>query len=163
MFNPVLDGTDNMSQWGSNSHSISFQDNNVSGRNYQFDTVWDNTKDWALLFYINAQFNTGIEIVEANQTVQDKKCIQILEDNHTFVNYKPTEPTTHSQNYGKSSQSDWVRVYVVKQSNQYTIYLNDTLFDSFSKTDDWENVRLVLYSWHSTNTLKLKDISVNPL
>ena len=164
LFAPKLDGTDSISDWGSNSHSYTVSNNIITGRNVQFDETWDNTIDWELSYDVKAQHNTGIHIVESTQTTQDKYCLQILEDGNTFYNYKANGTSnTQTKNYGTSSQSDYINVRVRKELGNYYIYLNDSLWDTVTVRDSWQRVRFTLYSWHSSNKINLKNITVVPI
>ena len=163
LWQPSLDGTDSISDWGGSGHSYTVSNSILTARNVQFDEYWDNSIDWELTFEMKSDTNSGVEIVETTQTNSDRYCIQILEDGHLFFNYMPTTSRTFQKISTETSTSNYVPIKVRKESGTYYWYLNGTLIDSVAVNDNWGNVRMAFHSWTSNHFANVKNIVVKTI
>ena len=165
LWQPAMDGTDSMSNFGTGTRYVNFTDGVCTCAKYCFDDDWDNSIDWEMTFDLNcngaySNANNGVEIIDSTQTAPDHYCLAILADSKYFTNYIPTT-TAVGETISNIAKNTWVSIRVTKVGTTLTVYFNDTLFETYTNCE-WSRSKLAFHSW-SSNYTQVKNIIVESL
>ena len=166
LYNPLLDGTENITTISSYTPTIS-NNEMVNGCGY-LTNGWDNTVDWELTFeYYTTGDNNGYLVIPQNTSQRDKNGIQQWYYNQLNFRVNGSSPSGNISN--ATSGNQWVTVRVTKIDYVWTVYYNNVLKTAWDTSsykaivDDWDVMCIGLDRNSNRYSAKIKNIKVNAL